>query len=168
MPDEAPIPLEKILAVHRKKRVDKGSANLDELNKKILSWHKKHWWILHHPNGNILYGAPIEHSLHCLSLKYRNKCFSGLVENVQPKAKIFEFDSRFSCSKMSKILLVRYSIDDKTMYQIYDGSHRLAYLSYYGLKKIPSSYVHIADEELDLFDLLPGSTKEKKTTTNKL
>ena len=159
MPGERAIPLGIILALHVKETVDRKCVYLNNFNKKVLSWHSKYWWRSYcgQKEG---YASPIEHSLHYLSLKYRDKCFSGLIEDVEPEAKIFKLENQFSCALMTKLLLIRKpQSSGQVLYQLYDGSHRLAYLRYYGLKAIPRCRVHIADHEKELVPLLPASCK---------
>jgi len=156
---ETGIPLVQIFAIHVKEIVDKNTIHLNDCNKEILYKHRKNWVMKEkhrHRDDPVKYAAPIKDSLHYLSLKYREKSFSGLIEDVEKVVRIFEFDNKFSCALMSKILLVRHpQSGGQMLYQIYDGSHRLAYLSFYGLKSIPHRYVQIADSENDLYALLP-------------
>ena len=106
--------------------------------------------------GHTRYVSPIQHSLHYLTLIYRDNCFSGLIEDVGPEARILYLDDNFSSSLMSKILLLREpQPDGKLFYRIYDGCHRISYLCFYGLKFIPCRYLQIADTERELYHLLP-------------
>ena len=127
----------------------------NETLKEILFWHANNWKIVDCA-GHVRYASPIQHSLHYLSLMYRDKCFSGLIEDVEPEARILHLDDNFSSMLMTKILLVRQpQPDGKLVYQIYDGCHRIAYFSFYGLKRIPYHYLEIADSEHELYHLLP-------------
>ena len=149
------VSISEIWATHSQKDVDANVLSLNETLKEILFWHANNWKIVDCA-GHVRYASPIQHSLHYLSLMYRDKCFSGLIEDVEPEARILHLDDNFSSMLMTKILLVRQpQPDGKLVYQIYDGCHRIAYFSFYGLKRIPYHYLEIADSEHELYHLLP-------------
>ena len=137
--------LANIRANHVAEDIHRNFLSLDEYHQGVLLGHAKNWGYMRIERALDRYFTPIEHCLHYLSLKYHNKCFSGLLENVDPVAPIFKLDDTFSWVKMTKILLVRYpdKINGDPIYGVLDGVHRLSYLRYYGLKSIPIDFVKV-------------------------
>ena len=100
------------------------------------------------------YSVKIEDSLHFLTLKYRDNFFSSLVES---EPSILRLDDDFSWKLATKILLVRHpQHNGEIIYQVYDGAHRLSYLSRYGMRVIPRNCVAIGDHASDIKHLMSG------------
>ena len=128
-------------------------ATLDNFNFNLIPSKIQNRFVHHASKWNNIqsvpwmYFSPIEHSLHHCSLKYQDSAFSEIIEDAGHAKQIEKLNNKFNWKYFGKIILIKAT--DLNLFYAYDGSHRLSYLKFYGLKRIPRRLVkiHVIEQE---------------------